>query len=65
MTWQQAYNENATSKPAVDMRALMSAGSNKDVADGLMEWGSKPDQVDPCYLTISNLPQVWLIGISQ
>lgn len=57
MTWQQATNEMSTSSPAMNVAALM---KERDIPEGMksyVEWTSKPAYVDPCYMTLSNLPE--------
>ncbi|XP_052772400.1 telomerase protein component 1-like [Mya arenaria] len=57
LTWQQAYNERAES--AVTKEVLTNLKSSDTSADNnsIMEWISKPETDDPCYLSIPGLPQ--------
>ncbi|KAL4232139.1 hypothetical protein ACF0H5_009714 [Mactra antiquata] len=57
LTWQQAYNEKSTSHPAEDVRSILASECTDSRQKCMMEWTSKPINIDPCYLTISNLPQ--------
>ncbi|XP_053406458.1 telomerase protein component 1-like [Mercenaria mercenaria] len=57
LTWQQAYNENSTSQPARDVQTVLNSDTIPRSQKSLIEWNSKPVNIDPCYLTISNLPE--------
>ena len=57
LTWQQATNEMAESAPAIDMASLMKQRDVPKDMKSYVEWTSKPTTVDPCYMTLSNLPE--------
>ncbi|KAK3095524.1 hypothetical protein FSP39_015646 [Pinctada imbricata] len=53
LTWQQAMNEPKGSEP---QGAAASLEGGLTSSRAYMEWQNKPTEVDPNYLTISNLP---------
>lgn len=57
LTWQQATNEMSTSTPATDMAAMMKQRDIPEDMKSYVEWKSKSTTVDPCYMTLSNLPE--------
>ena len=57
LTWQQAFNEMSESSPAVDMSTLMKQRDVPEDMKSYVDWKSKPTNVDPCYMTLSNLPE--------
>ena len=57
LTWQQATNELSSSAPATDMATMMQERDIPEDMKSYVEWTSKPTNVDPCYMTLSNLPE--------
>lgn len=59
LTWQQARNEP-------DSSPVYSAVQNEHLTSGYMSWNNKSNDADPCYQTLSNLPQpVSCVAISM
>ena len=57
LTWQQATNELSSSAPATDIATMMQQRDIPEDMKSYVEWTSKPTSVDPCYMTLSNLPE--------
>lgn len=56
LTWQQAVNDLQSSEPYKDGVASLDTAHNQ--CDLCFRWSNRPQDQDPNYLTLSNLPQV-------